>query len=461
MKKILFITNTHSNGGGAENVLTTLVNNLDTNLYAINIIEVNQFLTKREPLNENIQLLAPMVKANDKMADEAIRYVLYHKPEIIKPLFRLYGYDVIITWNDQQPSFCLFSFEAEIKIAWFHGTIYYLQPNLMSPKSIEKYKLQLKAWNTANQIITISKKTFKSLEDIFPALSYKTKIIYNAFDVSYVQRFSEYNIDIKTPDSNNIIIGIGRLDSNKNFELLIRAVSRVIHFGINCHLIIIGHGELFSQLEEIAVEANIKDFVLFTKYLQNPYPLLKISKLVCVSSFSEGWPMVIAEGMSLGKPFVTTPVAGASEELSNNGRCGLVSGWDVEEYANCIIKLLNDQNLYNEMSKNCIERIHDFSMEQTLVQFDSLIEKLCSANNTKITIEKTIKRPYAIIFYALAFSLFAPFYRFTLALQYFKKKHTFLNIIKLLYRLGTFVLYAVFFPVNFSKGLMRTARNGK
>ena len=34
---LLFITYTHSNGGGAENVLTTLVNNLNLNKYNITI----------------------------------------------------------------------------------------------------------------------------------------------------------------------------------------------------------------------------------------------------------------------------------------------------------------------------------------------------------------------------------------------------------------------------------------
>jgi hypothetical protein len=88
--KLLFITYTHSNGGGAENVLTTLVNHLDPVKYTIDIIEVNQFLIKTEPLNKEIHLLSPMVKAN-KLFDSTIKYILHEKPEIIKQLFRLYG----------------------------------------------------------------------------------------------------------------------------------------------------------------------------------------------------------------------------------------------------------------------------------------------------------------------------------------------------------------------------------
>ena len=58
--KLLFITYTHSNGGGAEKVLTTLVNNLDSEKYDISIFEIVRYDVKQEPLNKNIRLLPPL-----------------------------------------------------------------------------------------------------------------------------------------------------------------------------------------------------------------------------------------------------------------------------------------------------------------------------------------------------------------------------------------------------------------
>ena len=58
--KLLFITYTHSNGGGAEKVLTTFVNNLDSTKYDISIFEIVQYNVKREPINSNIKLLPPL-----------------------------------------------------------------------------------------------------------------------------------------------------------------------------------------------------------------------------------------------------------------------------------------------------------------------------------------------------------------------------------------------------------------
>jgi hypothetical protein len=264
---------------------------------------------------------------------------------------------------------------------------------------------------------------------------------------------------MKIPQSQNIIIGAGRLDQNKNFELLIRSVSGVIHSGINCFLIILGHGNLLPKLQEIAIQEDIKDFVLFAGFPHNQYPYFRLSKIVCVSSYSEGWGMTLVEGMSLGKPFVTTPVSGASEELADNGKCGLVSDWNIEEYANCIKKLLTDQNLYEEMSKNCMEKARGFSIENATNKFDALIDKWLNIKNTnnRTDYEKKDyskkKRVYAICCFAFAFGniknslLNAAFRRL-------KNNCSPINVIKLFYRLMLFIAYSILFPFKFCIGFV-------
>jgi len=391
-----------------------------------------------------------------------MNYILYEKPEIIKPLFRLYDYDVIIAWNYQLPSFCLRSFKHEIKIAWFHAAIYDFLPNAIDAKPEYYKQLQLKTWETADRIITISKISLQSLKDIFPELVFKTEIIYNGFYSSRMQQLSIKDSDISIhTECQNIIIGVGRLDRNKNFELLIRAVSQVIHSGINCFLIILGNGELLSELEDIAVQENIEDYVLFAGYQKNPYPYIKLSKVVCLTSFSEGWPTVIVEGMVLGKPFVTTPVAGASDELADKGRCGLVSDWNIEGYSNCLKKLLADQNLYEEMSINCMEKIKEYSIENAVIQFDTLIKKLNNAHISEyITdVEEHInikKRISALLYFAMVFSFIDFKYPLiTDAFRRYKNRSTLINCIKLFFHFSLFIINPFLIPLKFFIGFVR------
>lgn len=376
--KLLFITYTHSNGGGAEKVLTTLVNNLDAERYDISIFEIVKYDVKCEPVNSNIKLLPPLYRYNDR--DYKIKvfdYILEQKPEIIRAINNLDVYDVIITWNYQLPSFMLPAFPDKKTIAWFHGAIDDLDisDNLTAVK--HRYNLQKNAWGFADKVVTISRKSLQSLETVFPEYMHKAQIIHNAFDVKIskikaIEKIDDSYIGYNFP----IIACIGRLDKNKNFSLVIKAVEKLRGEHICCSLLVIGDGEEKDSLMHLASELHIMGSAFFLGYKQNPMPYINCAQLLCVSSLAEGFPTVVLESMVLGKPFVTTPVAGASEELADNGMCGLVADWNVDDYAEKIKLLLTDKALYDRMSENCIKKIKEFSVENTVLQFDNLIASL-------------------------------------------------------------------------------------
>jgi glycosyltransferase involved in cell wall biosynthesis len=451
--KILFITWTHSGGGGAENVLTTLVNNLSVEKYEIDIIEIQQFSVKTEPIRSEVTLLPPLSRADHDPLSPIIYQLLYNRPETIKPLFNLYGYDIVVTWNYQLPSFCLRSFLSEIKIAWFHSDIYDLLPSKNDLQIEIRRQLQIMAWENADKIVTISKKSLKSLEDVFPFFSKKSYVIHNGVDINKTR--TSVNVDsniLLLANEKNMIVGIGRLDQRKNFELLIRAVSKVIHSGIECSLVIIGAGELRDRLENIAFEEHIDKQVFFTGYQINPYPYLRKSKALCLTSFSEGWPTVVVEAMILGKPFVTTPVAGASEELSCNGECGLVSQWDIDEYSECIKKLLTDDILYGKMSKRCIEEVKKYDIANTVKQFDMFIAEFSTKEHHLKENNPIYSRRKAIFYFAYLYSLRKKV-DINFALNRLKNDIQIINMVKLGYRFFHLFINGITFPIGFLVGL--------
>lgn len=383
--KLLFITYTHSNGGGAEKVLTTLVNNLDSEKYDISIFEIVQYDVKREPINSNIELLSPLYCYNDRdYKIKILDYILEHQPEIIRALNDFNAYDVIVTWNYQLPSFMLPAFPDKKTISWFHGAIEDL--NIVNNSLAVKHRrdLQKKAWSFADKIVTISQKSLQSLRTVFPEYMHKAQIIHNAFvlkttTIKAAEKIENTYANCRFP----VIVCIGRLDKNKNFSLVIQAVAKLKVESIQCSLFLIGDGDEKGALMQLANELNITGSVFFLGYRQNPLPYLKQADILCVSSLLEGWGMTVCEAMALGKPFVTTPVAGASEELADGGNCGLVADWDVDDYAEKIKILLTDKKLYDRMSKNCIEKIKEFSVENTVQQFDKLVASLPEKRHTE------------------------------------------------------------------------------
>lgn len=451
--RILFITYTQSNGGGAENVLTTLLNNLDTEKFDISLIEIEEYNARNEKIRSEIHKLPAMIRFGRKRDNDAIKHILYHHPEIIKNLQGIKNFDVVVSWDYQLPSYCLKAFPYARTISWYHSDLYYLDP----AKGIEadyKRRLQLEAWKHADRIVAISNRCQKSMSDILPEFAEKTSIIHNPINLELIREQSEERIDSDLKDKisgKKIIVSIGSLDANKNQQLTIRSVAALHKRGVDCTLLILGKGKDEAMLRDLVSELDLTECVFFCGYQINPYKFIRAATVLAFSSKNEGWGMVVAEAMCLGKPFVTTPVAGASEELSDNGKCGIVADWTVESFSSAIETLLTDTTRYAAMSKNCLENISFYSIDHSMKNVEMLIESLPVEKQRPAVRRKG--RWNAILFFAFAWT-FHKYFGFKNAGHRFIKKTTLVNFAKLAYRsfLGTLNIIAS--PVLFITGLI-------
>ena len=436
--KLLFIPYTFTNGGGAEKVLQLLVNNIPQNDYDVSIQEIEQF-DKFLELNGNIKLNYAFFHQTypSKSFNELNYILLIHFPKILKDIFKLNNYDSVITFNYQLPSFMLPAFNNEKKIAWIHGDLYDL---LDESKSYEK-KLQKNAWKNTDKIIAISKKSLQSLYDVFPEFKEKAKIIHNGTDIDQLQKKCKENCDINCDYENNIIC-IGRLDENKNNILVVRAVSILIKQGISCNLLLVGIGKEKENLINEAKKLGIYDKIHFIGFQKNPYKYLVKSKVLCMSSFSEGWPTVVAESMALGIPFVATPVAGASDEMADNQNCGLISNYTPEDYAEKIKTLLTQKDLYEKMSKNCINHVKEYSIENYVKSF---INQLNEIPENKVTKISNSIFPNIIYFILYILSIGEIIFRFQIILKRIREKKIIKIIKNIIYLFGIIILIPIMF----------------
>ena len=382
--KVLFITYTHSNGGGAEKVLTTLVNNLDKNKYKITIQEISRFNKKKEKIDSNIKLKKYPVIYSKKVLNclsDANYYFLYNYPEVLRTIYKWTGYDVIISWNYQLPSFALMGFDDELTISHFHGAV--------DDLNIKKYPLrtkdflkQRKVWEKVDLITTISQYSRESALNICPELRDKIQIIYNGTSVDEIKReANEYIPDVIIPNDYINLISISRLDDNKNISLVLKALSILKSENVKFNYYIVGDGEERDNLIAQTKELSIEDSVYFLGFVENPMPILKNCDILCLSSFSEGWPTVITEAMSLNKPFISTPVAGAKDELSDDNNCGIVVDFDPENYAKQLKKLINDSELRIRLGENGFKNINKYSIDSMVCSFEKIFDSNCLKNN--------------------------------------------------------------------------------
>ena len=122
------------------------------------------------------------------------------------------------------------------------------------------------------------------------------------------------------------IVGhVARLTAVKDQEVLLLAMKRVRQVRPDVQLVIVGDGELRARLERRAVELGIAASVRFLGYRSDVERLLQAFDLMVLSSYTEGLPIALLEGMAAGRPVVATSV-GCIPELLADGRGMLVPG---------------------------------------------------------------------------------------------------------------------------------------
>ena len=166
----------------------------------------------------------------------------------------------------------------------------------------------------ANGLIAVS----QSLKDKMVQLGCRTDnlaVVGNGVDPQkFMPRPSiEMRQKLGLPNDRPIAIGIGTLNENKGFHILIEAVSRLRSRGIM--LLIIGDGPSRSDLEQQVLKAGLKDTVRLIGTV--PHGELSAwygaADVFCLASSREGCPNVVLEAMACGRPVVATRVGGIPE----------------------------------------------------------------------------------------------------------------------------------------------------
>ena len=127
------------------------------------------------------------------------------------------------------------------------------------------------------------------------------------------------------------VVCVGRLHEQKGQALLVEAVARVARTGTAIELVLVGGGELEQEIRAAVARHGIERNVRFTGWAGGDVVRREIegARAMVLPSFAEGLPVVIMEALALGRPVISTYVAGIPE-LVGPGECGwLVPAGDV------------------------------------------------------------------------------------------------------------------------------------
>ncbi len=149
-------------------------------------------------------------------------------------------------------------------------------------------------------------------------------------------------------------ISVGRFSPEKGHSRLINAFNEFCKDYPDSQLILIGgHGPLYEDTVDLINGLEYGDNISLIKGISNPMPILKQCDLFILSSFYEGWGIVIMEADTLGVPVISTDIVGTQwlrdygGNLVENSQEGILDG--MYEFMKGNIATLNiDYEEFNE-----------------------------------------------------------------------------------------------------------------
>ena len=140
-----------------------------------------------------------------------------------------------------------------------------------------------------------------------------------------------------------LVVGsAGRLETIKNYTLLVRACADLVRSGVDLELHIAGTGSEQQPLLDLAGSLGLADRFRLPGYVDDMTRFLQSLDVFALSSDSEQHPNALNEAMACGLPCVATRVGGV-EELLDGGRCGrIVPPGDTEGLTGALRDLLTD-----------------------------------------------------------------------------------------------------------------------
>ena len=160
--------------------------------------------------------------------------------------------------------------------------------------------------------------------------------------------------------------GLGRLNKQKAFHLLIDILRRLHDDGYKIRAVIGGKGELEDELEAYARKMNLSDYVVFPGFVEDINAFMQQIDVFVLSSKWEGFGYVLAEAAACGKACVAFDVS-SNPELIIHGETGfLADAFDTKQAADYIRQLYENRELLSRLGKNGRHYVdRNFSFEKS------------------------------------------------------------------------------------------------
>lgn len=203
----------------------------------------------------------------------------------------------------------------------------------------------------SDKIITLTEKTKHEMVENLNFPEEKFVVLSNPIIDDSMDELMKSSLKEKQMETKKMIMGIGRMTRQKNFETLIRAFAKVRQ-QVDCRLVILGEGEEEKRLRELVDELKLTEDVYMPGFVKNPFAFLARTDVFVLSSLWEDAGHALVEAAYCKAPIVSTRCPYGQEEFLEFGKAGeLCEIQNADEMAQCILKVLKDNKNQERMKK--------------------------------------------------------------------------------------------------------------
>ena len=348
-------------GGGAEKVMLNLADGFIARNLAVDLVLVRKTGAYISQINPKLNLIDLQGKSLSRSLPLLIRYLKQEQPSVL--LSALEDTNIVAIFAKW-----LANVGTKVTVT-VHNTL--SQESIHANDLKRKLVPYLVPWLylLADNVVAVSHGVAQDLIKL--GLSkHKINAVYNPIVTPDLETKLQQSLEHPwfSSDEPPVIMGVGRLDKQKDFPTLIRAFAEV-RKRIPAKLIILGEGDEKSNLQSLIDKLGIKEDVLLPGFVQNPYVYMQQANIVVLSSAWEGFGNVLVEAMAAGTPVVSTDCPCGPAEILADGKYGkLVSVADVNGMAKAIYQTLNEVPNTDKL----IRRASEFSQEKAVTKYIEL-----------------------------------------------------------------------------------------
>ncbi|MBP5273940.1 MAG: glycosyltransferase family 4 protein [Abditibacteriota bacterium] len=193
--------------------------------------------------------------------------------------------------------------------------------------------------------------------------------IYNGIDTRRYARREP----CEAPDERGAhFLAVGRLGSQKNYPLMLRAFAEARKSCPAADLTIIGAGELESDINELIKSLRLEGCVTLAGVTDRVEDYLWKSHAYILSSDYEGLPLGVLEAMSAGLPVVSTRAGGVTDVVRDGENGLLVAVGDEKGLAEAIIRTASDAGLRRRISANNVRDSRQYDIKVCAEKYRAL-----------------------------------------------------------------------------------------